>query len=141
MKTEVIVSIIGLGIAAAALGHQIYTNRQPEPLVGENSRFNCALQADPTRGGDVWTVMYQRGRRQAKPWLRMVRTMGEDWDTQSRCEEIARRLDMYRKDKLLGFEFRNDPGTPGQYVICAKTALSADSCPLVVTLAPEDDPY
>ncbi|MCG8361916.1 MAG: COP23 domain-containing protein [Pseudanabaenales cyanobacterium] len=142
MRTDVVIGVLGLGVAVAALAHQIYTSREPDPLVvDKSSRFYCALQADPTRGGDVWTVMYRRSDKNAKPWLRMVRTMGEDWDTQSRCEEIANRLDIYRQDGLLGFEYRNNPNTPSQYVICAKTQVSEDNCPLIVTLLPDDDPY
>ena len=141
MRTDLVVGIVGVSIAAVALAHQVYTNRDPDPIVSESSRFYCALQADSQRGGEVWTVMYRYGNKQAKPWLGMVRTMGEDWDTQNRCEEIAKRLDLYREDGLLGFEYRSDPNTPGQYVVCAKIKVSGDSCPLVVTLLPEDDPY
>ena len=83
------------------------------PIVSPSSRFYCALQADSQRGGDVWTVMYRRSKKQTKPWLRMVRTMGKDWDTQSRCEEIAKRLEIFREDGLLGFEYRSDRNTPG----------------------------
>jgi hypothetical protein len=142
MRTDIVIGIVGLVVAGVALGHQVWDSREPDPLiVDENSRFYCSLQADPTRGGEVWTVMYRRSNKEAKPWLRMVRAMGKDWDTQSRCEEIANRLDIYRQDGLLGFEYRNDPNTPEQFVICAKTQVSEDSCPLVVTLLPEDDPY
>ena len=142
MKTEVVIGLVGLGIAAATLTHQVFSHWNTDPtIVGKNSRFYCALQADPSRGRDVWTVMYRYSNKQAKPWLRMVRTMGGDWDTQSRCEEIANRLDIYRQDGLVGFEYRTDPNTPGQYVICAKTQVSDNNCPLVVTLLPEDNPY
>ncbi|MEM9088310.1 MAG: COP23 domain-containing protein [Cyanobacteria bacterium P01_F01_bin.53] len=142
LKTEVVLSVLGLGIAALTLGHQMYADREKDPvIVDRESRFYCALQADTTRGGEVWTVLYRRSKRDVRPWLRMVRTMGDDWDTKGRCEEIAGRLDIYRQDGLLGFEYRNDPNTPEQYVICAKTQLSGENCPLVVTLAPEDNPY
>lgn len=142
MKTEAVVGILGLGLAALTFGYQVYMDREKDPvIVDRGSRFFCALQADRVKGGQVWTVLYRRSENEAKPWLRMVRTMGDDWDTQSRCEEIASRLEIYRQDGLLSFEYRNNPDTPGQYVICARTQLSGDSCPLVVTLAPEDDPY
>ena len=141
IRTDLVVGIVGVSIAALAFAHQLYTNRDPDPIVSRSSRFYCALQADAQRGGDVWTVMYRYSEKQTKPWLRMVRTMGEDWDTQSRCEEIAKRLEIFREDGLLGLEYRSNPSTPGQYVVCAKTKVSGDSCPVVVTLLPEDDPY
>jgi len=123
---------------AALLGSVIWI--KDKFMVPHSSRFYCALQVDPNRGGEVWTVMYYRNN-QVKPWLRMVRKMGGDWDTQRRREEIARRLDLYRQDGLISLEYRTDPNTPRQYVICAKTKISGDRCPLVLTLMPDDDPY
>ncbi|NJN76844.1 MAG: hypothetical protein HC796_12615 [Synechococcaceae cyanobacterium RL_1_2] len=71
----------------------------------------------------------------------MVRAMGGGWNQASRCNEIARRLDIYRQEELLGFQYRTDPDTPGQYVICAKTKITKPGdCPLVLTLFPEQDP-
>lgn len=55
-------------------------------------------------------------------------------------EDIARRMDNYRKDDLMSFDYRRDPNTPKQYVICANTRLSGN-CVQVVTLMPNDDPY
>ena len=130
---------IGVVVAVATLGYTIYMNQEVK-VVQEDSRFYCELQADSSRGGEVWTVMY-RHEGGVKPWLRMVREMGEDWDTPKRCEAIAERLEIFRQDGLLTFDYRTDPNTPRQYVICAKTKLSGDNCPLVLTLKPEDNPY
>ncbi|MCL1469265.1 COP23 domain-containing protein [Argonema antarcticum] len=115
-------------------------NKVQNTLVKSDSRFYCQLEADPNRGGEVWTVMY-RSDKGTKAWLRMVRSMGNGFNTQKRCEEISRRLDIYRLDGLIGFDFRTDPNTSKQYVLCAKTTISNTGCPLVLTLMPKDDPY
>ncbi|MDJ0681766.1 MAG: COP23 domain-containing protein [Xenococcaceae cyanobacterium MO_167.B52] len=58
-----------------------------------------------------------------------------------RCQEIARKLDIYREDGLIDFAYRNDPNTPKQQVICAHTKKSGTNCPLVITLKPGADGY
>ncbi|MEL6815773.1 MAG: COP23 domain-containing protein [Cyanobacteria bacterium J06598_3] len=145
MKAEIVIGIAGLciGVATTAitLGYQIYTDREEDPtIVEKESKFYCALQASPTGDGDVWTVMYQNVA-ETKPWLRMVRAMGENWDKKERCDAISNRLNTYRKDGLLSFEYRDAPNLPGQYIICARTQVSTSGCPEVLTLSPEDDPY
>lgn len=148
MRPEVTIGIAGLLVTllatAVPFSYQIYKDREKsisivEKEVQKASSFSCSLQANP-RGGDVWTVMYERGTNR-RPWLRMVRTMGEGWDTKARCDEIANRLDTYREDGLQGFDYRDAPNLPGQYILCAKTKVSPNACPEVITLAPEDDPY
>lgn len=130
------------GVLAVMVGaHQLLALLEPEEIVSPSSRFYCSLQADSERGGEVWTVMYRYSQDAAKPWLRMVREMGGGYDTQTRCEKIADRLEIFREDGLLGFEYRAAPETPNQFVLCAKTQLSGDNCPLVLTLMPEDNPY
>lgn len=156
-KIELITAIIVLGGAVIGFVQQLMAGNsqpqlasspqppqqpasQPDPLVKPKSRFYCSFEADEDRGGQIWTVMY-RSDSGTKPWLRMVRTMGGGWDTQARCEEIARRVDIFNQDGLLGFNYRPEPKTPGQYVLCAKTKISGDGCPLVLTLMPADNPY
>jgi hypothetical protein len=85
--------------------------------------------------------MYRNGRGQTKEWLRMVRSMGGGFDPQKRCNVIAENMKIYKADGLIAFDYRPDPATPNQYVVCAKTRVSADNCPVVLTLMPEDDPY
>jgi len=70
---NVVVYVIILGAVAALLGSVIWI--KDKFMVSSSSRFYCALQVDPNRGGEVWTVMYDRNN-QVKPWLRMVRKMG-----------------------------------------------------------------
>jgi hypothetical protein len=82
--------------------------------------------------------MYRHDQGQ-KPWLKIKTTLGGGYDPLKRCEEISERLNGYRKDGLIKLAYRDEPKTPNQYVICAKTKLSGDSCPLLVTLKPGSD--
>ena len=132
---SLVVSVLGLALA----GWTYYSNRVVVK-VPETSEFYCSQMADG-EGGNTWTVLYKKDDRASKPWLRMVRTMGEDWNTLNRCDEIADRMNLYKEDGLIAFEYKpfkpNEPD-PKQYVICAKTRLS-EGCHLVVTLWPGDE--
>ena len=66
----------------------------------------------------------------------MVTTLGGGYTPIRRCEIISERLETYRKDGLTQLGYRGDSNTPNQFVICAKTKLSGDNCPLLVTLKP-----
>lgn len=140
LKLKVSVASLLVGVLGLALaGWTFYSNRVVVK-VPETSEFYCSQRADGESGGKVWTVLYKKGDRAAKPWLRMVRNMGEGWNTLNRCDEIADRMNLYKEDGLTAFEYKpftpNDPA-PQQYVICAKTRLS-EGCHLVVTLWPGD---
>lgn len=136
---------LGLGIAAtivaiAGLGIAIKSN-YPAELFGKKDRFYCLQVEDTQRGGDVWTVMYRKNKKNIQPWLKMVTTLGGHWTPLERCQEIAHRLEMYREDGLLELTYRSDANTPNQDVICAKTKQSGDKCPLVITLNPGANGY
>lgn len=90
--------------------------------------------------GQIWTIVRHDGKT-VLPWMRMINEFGGGWNTAKRCEAIADRLELFRKDGLVALDFRSDPKTPSQYVICAKTKKSSDNCPLLVTLSPKEDPY
>lgn len=147
-KIELITALILLGGGVVGLLTQVLSknplNQQPattqDSQLIPGSRFYCSKAADSQVGGEVWTVMYNHAQG-TKPWLRMVRFMGGDFDPQKRCEEIARRLDIFSQQGLINFDFRTDANTPKQYVLCAKTKISGNDCPLVLTLMPKDDPY
>jgi hypothetical protein len=124
---SLLVAVVGAGIA--------YTQGWPPLLFGKDARFSCQLQPDTQRVGDVWTVMYRHDKGQ-QPWLKIVTTLGGGYDPLKRCEEISERLNGYRKDGLIRLAYRGDSKTPNQYVICAKTKLSGEGCPLLVTLKP-----
>jgi len=127
---SLLAGVVGVGIA--------YTQGWPPLLFGKNARFSCQLRPDTQRGGEVWTVMYRHDKGQ-QPWLKMVTTLGGGYEPIKRCEIIAERLEGFRKDGLIRLDYRGDPNTPKQHVICAKTKLSGDSCPLLVTLKPGSD--
>ena len=144
MSLPVIGAVLAaLGVTIAAI--QLYISF-PKLFVAKRSEFYCALSPNPTEGGENWAVMYRNGRGHTKVWLRMVRSMGKDssgrpFDPQRRCEEVVEKMKIYKADGLIAFDYRPDPATPNQYVVCAKTRASADNCPQVLTLMPEDDPY
>ena len=130
-----------LGVASLFLAYNIGNGSIPEVQdIGANERFSCALQPDIENGGQVWTVMY-RNEQGIRPWLKMVHSLGEDYDTLTRCELIAERLEKFRQDGLIGLSYRSDPNTPQQAVICAITRLDPTSCNLLVTLIPKADGF
>ncbi|MBD2540960.1 COP23 domain-containing protein [Coleofasciculus sp. FACHB-SPT36] len=112
----------------------------PPEIFPRQTRFSCTLQPDTENGGEVWTVMYRKDK-EGKPWLKMVNSFGEDWDTRTRCDAIAQRLEGFREEGLVGFSHRSDPKTPKQSVICALTKLDRNNCNLLVTLKPGADGY
>ncbi|MEM1168782.1 MAG: COP23 domain-containing protein [Cyanobacteria bacterium P01_H01_bin.35] len=134
---SLIISGISLLVDIGSLGINAFQSRSPY-LVKKTDRFSCELQPDAEK--DVWTVMYDDNKVK-QPWLGIVKSMGEDWHPAERCGEIERRLENYRKDGLFSLEYRQDPNTPKQQVICAKTKLSGDGCPLLLTLDVGVDGY
>ena len=133
------IPIIGFLMQAVGLGIDIVKGR-PTFFVKKTDRFSCELRPDTERRKDVWTVMYDNNKGQ-QPWLGMVITMGGGWSPERRCQEIEERLEDFRKDGLFSIEYRQDPNAPEQEVICAKTKLSGDSCPLLLTLDVGVDGY
>lgn len=138
-KTNILIGILSLVFAAAGLIYQIATREEPT-LFSETDRFYCTLRPDTKRGGSVWTVIYRHDKGK-QPWLNMVKSFGDGWNTQRRCDKIADRLEIFRQDGLTELTYRDDPNTPEQPVICAKTKISGDNCPLLVTLEQGADPY
>ena len=124
---SLLAAVVGAGIA--------YAQGWPPLLFEKDARFSCQLQPDTQRGSEVWTVMYRHDKGQ-QPWLKMVTTLGGDYTPVRRCQIISESLNGYRKDGLIRLAYRNEPKTPKQYVICAKTKLSGEGCPLLVTLKP-----
>lgn len=112
--------------------------KEVEIEVKSDHNFYCEIKPDTKFGGEVYTVMYSN-EKGTKPWLKMVRSMGESWNTKARCEEISQRLEIFKDQDLIGFNYRRDLNTPSQYVLCAKLKNN-NGCPLVLTLHPDDDP-
>ena len=133
-----IISIIGLLLDAIGLSIDIVQGR-PTSLVKKTNRFYCELLTDTTQGKKVWTVTYDDDQSK-KPWLGMVIPMEGGWSPAKRCEEIQRRLENFREDGILSLDYRKDPNTPKQEVICVNTKLSSN-CPLLLTLDVGVDGY
>ncbi|MGB3508686.1 MAG: COP23 domain-containing protein [Microcoleaceae cyanobacterium] len=127
-----LISLLGLvsGLFITTLQKQ-QQQQQAKLLVKKTDRFSCTQHPDP-HYGIVWAVMYDNDINNS-PWLKMVIEMGGGWDEESRCFEIAKRLEGFRKDGLIGLDYRSDSNTPNQEIICAKTRQRSD-CPLVLTL-------
>lgn len=112
MSLLVIGTIVGiLSLTVAAI--QLYIGF-PKISVAKRSEFYCALSPNPAEGGEDWAVMYRNGRGHTKVWLRMVRSMGGGFDPQRRCDEVAQRLNIYKEDGLISFDYRPDPDTPNR---------------------------
>lgn len=62
-------------------------------------------------------------------------------ENSSQKRAFSRRLEYFRQDGLDTLEYRKDPNTPEQQVICAKTQLSGNNCPLLLTLNTGVDGY
>jgi hypothetical protein len=97
-----------------------------------NNRFDCQQQ------NGEYTVMYQPQSRpgQFYAWA-TPRTMGGGWNTERRCQTIAQRLELYRRDGLLELQTGVENN---QNVICATTEANS-RCRIVLTIPPEKDPY
>jgi Circadian oscillating protein COP23 len=131
--------VASVAIAGLAVAQSVFGWKWVPVLVAENNQFSCQMQ-HYEKEGQIWTVVRNDGKS-ILPWMRMVNEFGGGWNTTKRCDAIADRLEQFRKDGLIALDYRLDPKTPNQYVICAKTKKSQDNCPLLVTLKPKEDPY
>ena len=109
IATAVIVATIGSFV------YPIYKDWQDENrvLVSQSSRFYCEERDDDDRKKKIWMVMYRHDKG-TQPWLKMVTTLGGNWTPLERCQEIARKLDIYRQDGLVELTYREDEATPNQ---------------------------
>jgi Circadian oscillating protein COP23 len=131
--------VAGVALAGVALAQAVFGWKWTPVLVSEQNQFSCQMQPYQNEG-QIWTVVRNDGKTTLS-WMRMINEFGGGWNTAKRCETIADRLELFRKDGLIALDYRADPNTPNQYVICAKTKKSLESCPLLVTLKPKEDPY
>ena len=97
----------------------------------DDVRFSCL-----NRGGE-YTVMYQPESRpgQGFPWA-VPQAMGGGWSAESRCFEIARRLEEYRPDGLVELQTGQENG----YNILCVTTEDNPSCRIVLTVPRNQDP-
>ncbi len=116
--------ILGSSVALASDGEEV-----PEPA---SSRFTCEIQ------NGEYTVMYRPKSEpgQAYPWA-VPSEMGGGWTPERRCETISARLEEYRPDKLV--ELRTDVEN-GYNTVCATTEEDLETCRIVFTVPPGQDP-
>ncbi|MGP0128436.1 MAG: COP23 domain-containing protein [cyanobacterium endosymbiont of Rhopalodia musculus] len=96
-----------------------------------NERFICQLE----RGR--YTVMYypQNQDRRLYPWA-IPSELGSGWTAQRRCNEISRRLEMYRPDGLLELK----TGRENNYDTICVTTQQNRSCRIILTIPPGKNP-
>ncbi|KJH72456.1 COP23 domain-containing protein [Aliterella atlantica] len=106
-------------------------NGSSNPIYDRNTRFGCQ-----SYNGE-YTVMYfpESQPEQAFPWATPA-SLGGGWNSQRRCNEIARRLELYRPDGLV--ELTTDVEN-GYNTICVTTE-QVPTCRIVLTVPPGQDP-
>ena len=94
-------------------------------------RFTCE------RVNGQYTVMYhpESQQGQAYPWA-TPSALGGGWTPELRCNEISRRLELYRPDGLV--EMRN--AVENNYNTVCVTTQKNQSCRIVLTVPPGQDP-
>ena len=106
------------------------TNRSSSPVTSA-TRFSC----QPLNG--EYTVVYQPESQPSQyfPWAKPVQ-LGGGWTPQSRCNEIARRLESYRPD---GLQEMTTGQENGYNTVCVTTER-VPGCRIVFTVPPGQDP-
>ncbi len=106
-------------------------DKATNPTDNKNARFSCQM-----REGQ-YIVVYQPKSQPQKyfPWA-APSTMGDGWSPERRCNEISRRLELYRPDGLL--EMRTSTEN-GYNIICATTDKNS-LCRIVLTVPNGQDP-
>lgn len=139
---KVTTSFVSVVVLAFAGGFWWFYGGGEELIFRRSARFSCTTTADPSNSNrDVWTVNYhKRGNADSQPWLRMVREMGDGWNTTKRCDELAMRLNHFAADGLVQIDYRPDEAVPNQYILCGVTKRTPEACELLLTLAVGDDP-
>lgn len=125
-------SLLALGVALGPVTGLAFASdgeEAPEPI---SSRFTCEIQ------DGEYTVMYRPKSEpgQAYPWA-VPTEMGGGWTPERRCETISERLEEYRPDGLV--ELRTDIEN-GYNTVCATTEENLDTCRIVFTVPPGQDP-
>ncbi|NJO78907.1 MAG: hypothetical protein HC827_10550 [Cyanobacteria bacterium RM1_2_2] len=144
-KVSLSISVLllsGSGFVAAA---QAQTSGSPSSPSVERSTTN-APSTSPQNLNDVrfscqvangqYTVMYnpQSQPGQYYPWATPT-ALGGGWSPERRCNEISRRLEVYRPDGLLELK----TGLENGYNTVCVTTEAAPSCRIVLTVPPGQD--
>ncbi len=101
------------------------SDKAANPTDNKNARFSCQV-----RDGQ-YIVVYQPKSQPQKyfPWA-APSTMGDGWSPERRCNEISRRLELYRPDGLLELKTSTENG---YNVICTTTDKNS-ACRIVLTV-------
>jgi hypothetical protein len=102
-----------------------------QPPITSGTRFMCQMTSGE------YTVMYspQSQPGQVYPWAKPME-LGGGWIPERRCNEISRRLEMYRPDGLLEMQ----TGLENGYNTVCVTTQQVPSCRIVLTVPPGQDP-
>ncbi|MEO0869842.1 MAG: COP23 domain-containing protein [Cyanobacteria bacterium J06642_11] len=123
---------MAVGLMCGPMVSVASANNGVEDSTSASSRFTCEVQ------DGEYTVMYRPRSEpeRAYPWA-VPTAMGGGWTPQRRCETISARLEEYRPDGLV--ELRTDVEN-GYNIVCATTEDDFDSCRIVFTVPPGQDP-
>lgn len=97
-----------------------------------NVRFGCQQI-----NGEYTVVYYPKSQPgQAYPWA-IPSNMGAGWTPERRCNEIARRLEVYRPEGLQEMQ----TSIENNYnIVCVTTQKNPNTCQIVFTVPPGQDP-
>jgi hypothetical protein len=104
---------------------------KPNTQTFNESRFSCQMH------NGQYTVMYHplSEPEQSYAWA-TPSTLGGGWTQEKRCNEISRRLELYRPDGLLEMQ----TSVENNYnIICVTTQKDSD-CKIVLTVPPGQEP-
>lgn len=101
------------------------------PDTDSDSRFACQVQ------NGQYTVMYlpQSQPDSGYPWA-IPEDMGSAWPAERRCQEISKRLELYRPDGLVEMQ----TGVENGYNTVCVTTEKVPGCRIVFTVPPGQDP-
>jgi hypothetical protein len=104
---------------------------KPNTQASTDSRFSCQLM------NGQYTVMYHPISQpdQSYAWA-TPSVLGGGWTPERRCNEISRRLELYRPD---GLQEMQTSVENGYNIVCATTQKDS-TCRIVLTVPPGQDP-
>lgn len=104
---------------------------KPDSKISNQPRFSCQL------ANGQYTVMYypESQSGQSYTWA-TPSALGGGWTPEKRCNEIGRRLELYRPDGLLEMQ----TAVENNYNIVCVTTQKDPSCRIVLTVPPGQDP-
>ena len=131
LVSPLVITMFALPSFAQVIPVENPNDKAANPTDNKTARFSCQ-----SREGQ-YIVVYQPKSQPQKyfPWA-APSTMGDGWSPERRCNEISRRLELYRPDGLV--EMRTSTEN-GYNVICATTDKNP-ACRIVLTVPNGQDP-